>query len=127
MRHDDVRRARLKRVLGVAVADAEVERILRALGMQVSATADGWSVLPPSRRFDIAIEEDLVEEIARIHGYETIPTTTPTGEVRLVAISPETGKAVRELGYRVAAEADVFTEDGLIDAVARLARTDHGH
>ncbi|MBY4598392.1 phenylalanine--tRNA ligase subunit beta [bacterium BD-1] len=82
-----LRRARLKRVLGVAVADAEVERILRALGMQVSATADGWSVLPPSRRFDIAIEEDLVEEIARIHGYETIPTTTPTGEVRLVAPS----------------------------------------
>ncbi|KFN51590.1 hypothetical protein N790_04645 [Arenimonas malthae CC-JY-1] len=82
-----LRRARLKRVLGVAVADAEVERILRALGMQVEATAEGWSVLPPSRRFDIAIEEDLVEEIARIHGYETIPTTTPTGEVRLVAPS----------------------------------------
>ncbi|MBW8312581.1 MAG: phenylalanine--tRNA ligase subunit beta [Rhizobium sp.] len=82
-----LRRARLKRVLGLAVADAGVERILRALGMQVTANADGWSVLPPSRRFDIAIEEDLVEEIARIHGYETIPTTTPTGEVRLVAPS----------------------------------------
>lgn len=82
-----LRRARLERVLGVAVADAEVERILRALGMQVEATAEGWSVLPPSRRFDIAIEEDLIEEIARIHGYETIPTTTPTGEVRLVAPS----------------------------------------
>jgi phenylalanyl-tRNA synthetase beta chain len=82
-----LRRARLKRVLGVAVADAEVERILRALGMQVGAIAEGWSVVPPSRRFDIAIEEDLVEEIARIHGYETIPTTTPTGEVRLVAPS----------------------------------------
>ena len=38
-----------------------------------------------------------------------------------MAISPETGKAVRELGYPVAAEADVFTEDGLIDAVVRLA------
>ncbi|ODS63485.1 MAG: phenylalanine--tRNA ligase subunit beta [Arenimonas sp. SCN 70-307] len=82
-----LRRERLRRVLGVSVADAEVERILRALGMQVEATAEGWRVLPPSRRFDIAIEEDLVEEVARIHGYERIPTTTPTGEVRLVAPS----------------------------------------
>jgi phenylalanyl-tRNA synthetase beta chain len=82
-----LRRARLARVLGLSVPDAEVERILRALGMQVSATADGWSVLPPTRRFDIAIEEDLVEEVARIHGYDAIPTSTPTGEVRLVAPS----------------------------------------
>ena len=82
-----LRRDRLRRVLGLAVDDAEVERILRALGMQVTATAEGWSVQAPSRRFDIAIEEDLVEEIARIHGYERIPTTTPTGEVRLVAPS----------------------------------------
>ena len=82
-----LRRARLARVLGLSVPDAEVERILRALGMQVAATADGWTVLPPTRRFDIAIEEDLVEEVARIHGYDAIPTTTPTGEVRLVAPS----------------------------------------
>ena len=80
-------RDRLRRVLGTAVPDADVERILRALGMQVTATADGWSVTPPTRRFDIAIEEDLVEEVARIHGYENIPTSTPTGEVRLVAPS----------------------------------------
>src|SRR5688500_18223256 len=65
-----LRRARLQRVLGTTVADAEVERILRALGMRVEATADGWSVRPPTRRFDIAIEEDLIEEIARIHGYD---------------------------------------------------------
>jgi len=80
-----LRRARLARVLGLSVPDVEVERILRALGMQVTATAEGWTVLPPTRRFDIAIEEDLVEEVARIHGYDAIPTTTPTGEVRLVA------------------------------------------
>ncbi|MCX7034600.1 MAG: phenylalanine--tRNA ligase subunit beta [Arenimonas sp.] len=80
-----LRRARLARVLGITVADAEVERILRALGMQVTATADGWSVLPPTRRFDIAIEEDLIEEVARIHGYDTIPTTTPSGQIRLAA------------------------------------------
>jgi phenylalanyl-tRNA synthetase beta chain len=82
-----LRRARLARVLGVSVPDAEVERILRALGMQVSDTADGWSVLAPTRRFDIAIEEDLIEEIARIHGYEAIPTQLPAGEIVLAAPS----------------------------------------
>jgi phenylalanyl-tRNA synthetase beta chain len=82
-----LRRARLARVLGVSVADVEVERILRALGMQVSTTADGWSVLAPTRRFDIAIEEDLIEEIARIHGYEAIPVQLPAGEIVLAAPS----------------------------------------
>ena len=53
---------------------------------------------------------------------ETIRGRIERGEMQLVAISPETGKAVRELGYPVAAEAEVFTEDGLIDAVVR-ART----
>ena len=80
-----LRRARLKRVLGVAVADAEVARILAALGMRVEATADGWRVVAPSRRFDIAREEDLIEEVARIFGYDNIPTATPSGALALAA------------------------------------------
>lgn len=79
-----LRRARLARVLGTQVGDAEVARILNALGLAVEVTADGWSVTPPARRFDIAIEEDLIEEIARIHGYDAIPTTLPGGATRLV-------------------------------------------
>jgi phenylalanyl-tRNA synthetase beta chain len=82
-----LRRARLARVLGITVADTEVERILRALGMTVAATADGWSVQPPTRRFDIAIEEDLIEEIARIHGSDAIPARLPAGAFGLVAPS----------------------------------------
>lgn len=82
-----LRRARLARVLGLTVADSEVERILQALGLAVEAGDDGWRVTPPSRRFDIAIEEDLIEEIARIHGYDRIPTTLPAGSARLVAPS----------------------------------------
>ena len=82
-----LRRARLARVLGVQVADAEVERILRALGLGVEAEADGWQVTAPTRRFDLAIEEDLIEEIARIHGYDAIPTSLPGGATRLVAAS----------------------------------------
>ncbi|MBP7981758.1 MAG: phenylalanine--tRNA ligase subunit beta, partial [Arenimonas sp.] len=79
-----LRRARLQRVLGMNVPDARVEQILRALGMRVQPYADGWQVVAPSSRFDIAIEEDLIEEIARIVGYEQIPVRTPSGEVPLV-------------------------------------------
>ena len=82
-----LRRARLARVLGVQVTDAEVERILRALGLGVETTADGWRVTAPTRRFDLAIEEDLIEEIARIQGYDAIPTSLPGGATRLVAAS----------------------------------------
>ena len=79
-----LRRARLARVLGTTVADAEVARILGALGLAVETADDGWTVTPPARRFDLAIEEDLIEEIARIHGYDAIPTTLPGGATRLV-------------------------------------------
>ncbi|MEO8366157.1 MAG: phenylalanine--tRNA ligase subunit beta [Pseudoxanthomonas sp.] len=84
-----LRRARIGRVLGIEVADADVERILRALGMQVEANDAGWDVVSPSRRFDIAIEEDLIEELARIHGYDRIPTTLPGGATR-IAVATET-------------------------------------
>lgn len=76
-----LRRARIARLLGIAIADAEVERILGALEMAIERTADGWRATPPSRRFDIAIEEDLIEEVARIHGYERIPVQAPAGEL----------------------------------------------
>lgn len=84
-----LRRARILRLLGVEVPDAEVQRILRALGMHATAGGDGWTVVPPSRRFDIALEEDLIEELARIHGYESIPTTMPGGATR-IALPSET-------------------------------------
>jgi len=76
-----LRHARLTRVLGIEVPAGAVERILLALGMQVSADAAGWTVVPPSWRFDIEIEEDLIEEVARIHGYDQIPTVAPRGEL----------------------------------------------
>ena len=82
-----LRRARLARVLGTQVDDAEVTRMLGALGFAVEYTDAGWTVTVPPRRFDIAIEEDLVEEIARIHGYDAIPATLPAGSTRLIAPS----------------------------------------
>lgn len=82
-----LRHARLRRVLGIDVAAAEVTRIFTALGMGVEEIADGWRVTPPSSRFDIEIEEDLIEEVARIHGYERIPTTTPAGKIALEPVA----------------------------------------
>ncbi|TKR31049.1 phenylalanine--tRNA ligase subunit beta [Luteimonas gilva] len=82
-----LRRDRLARVLGTTVADAEVGRILRALGLEVEDVENGWMATPSTRRFDLAIEEDLIEEIARIHGYDAIPKTLPGGATRLTVPS----------------------------------------
>ena len=97
-----LRRARLARVLGIAVADAEVERILGRLDMRVEKTSEGWCVTPPSRRFDIAIEEDLIGEVARIHGYDRLPMHAPSGELRL-QLPPEAQVAPARLRAQLAA------------------------
>ncbi|UYB53913.1 phenylalanine--tRNA ligase subunit beta [Xanthomonas sp. AM6] len=115
-----LRRARIVRVLGIEIADAEVERILRALGMAVAASADGWQVTAPSRRFDIALEEDLIEELARIHGYDRLPTTLPGGASR-IAMGSETQldelSARRQLVAREMLETInyAFVDAGLLD------------
>jgi len=70
-----LRRQRITRLLGVAVDAVGVADILTRLGMTLTETADGWAVTPPSNRFDIAIEADLIEEIGRIYGYQNIPMT----------------------------------------------------
>ncbi len=92
-----LRRARLQRVLGVEVADAEVARIFTALGMQVESSGEGWRITAPSSRFDIEREEDLIEEVARIFGYDNIPTHTPAGAL-VLAIEPEA--RINELALR---------------------------
>ena len=73
----DLRRAQIKRLLGVEIADEDIEEMLRRLGMDVDANGEGWTVAAPSFRFDINIEADLLEEIVRIHGYNNIPRTMP--------------------------------------------------
>lgn len=72
-----LRRERLKRVLGADVPDAEVVRILESLGMEVQSDGTGWNVLVPTHRPDISIEEDLIEEVGRIFGYEKIQAEVP--------------------------------------------------
>ena len=71
----DLRSGRLAALLGVALPNEDVSAMLRRLTMTVEETEAGWRVTPPSFRFDLAEEADLVEEIARVHGYENIPET----------------------------------------------------
>lgn len=70
-----LRRARVSRLLGIEVPDARIEDILSRLGMGVESDAEGWVVIPPTSRFDITREEDLIEEVGRIYGYDKIPAT----------------------------------------------------
>jgi phenylalanyl-tRNA synthetase beta chain len=74
-----LRRARLERLLGVEFADDRIAATLMALQMKVVANADGWLVTPPAHRFDISIEADLIEEVARIVGYQAIPEADAIG------------------------------------------------
>jgi phenylalanyl-tRNA synthetase beta chain len=70
-----LRRSRIEKLLGTQIADNEVKVTLESLGMSVKADAEGWLVTPPSHRFDISIEADLIEELARIVGFEAIAET----------------------------------------------------
>jgi len=73
----DLRHDRISRVLGIELEADEVIDILRRLGMEVKSFKDHWMVKPPSFRFDIEIEADLLEELVRVHGYNNIPRTQP--------------------------------------------------
>ncbi|WP_413738982.1 phenylalanine--tRNA ligase subunit beta [Sodalis sp. RH21] len=68
-----LRREKLDRLIGHVIADADVGDILARLGCSVTAGQDSWQAVAPSWRFDMAIEEDLVEEVARVFGYNAIP------------------------------------------------------
>ncbi len=68
-----LRRARVSRLLGVEIEDTETKDILQRLGMLLEPVKDGWIITPPSFRFDIAIEADLIEELGRVYGYDRLP------------------------------------------------------
>ncbi len=78
LRHD-----KLNRLIGIDIDAAQVTEMLTRLGLDVTTTAEGWSVVVPSYRFDIAIEEDLVEEVARIYGYNQIPDVAPRANLSM--------------------------------------------
>jgi phenylalanyl-tRNA synthetase beta chain len=103
-----LRAARIEKVLGFELPADSVERILRGLGLEVTATADGWQCAVPSWRFDIAIEVDLLEELARVYGYNKLPVRHIRADLQMRP-QPETVLSIRHLrrhlgarGYREA-------------------------
>jgi len=70
-----LREEQLTRLLGVELPAQRIEATLAGLQMQVTRGASGWQVTPPAHRFDIGIEADLIEEVARVVGFEAIPET----------------------------------------------------
>ena len=83
-----LRRDRIARLLGASIADNDVKLTLESLGMRVLADNTGWLVTPPSHRFDINIEADLIEELARVVGFEAIPEA-PAAGFQVVRKMPE--------------------------------------
>ena len=82
----EVRTARVEKVLGVSIENQRIETILQHLGLQPEKTADGFRVTAPSFRYDIEIEADLIEEIARVYGYENIPDDRTAGKLAMLKL-----------------------------------------
>ena len=82
-----LRAARIEKILGMVVRPVDTESILKRLGMKLKKSKLGWHVLPPSFRFDITREVDLIEEIARVNGYDKLPVRYPRTAMRARPVS----------------------------------------
>ncbi|UIZ57042.1 phenylalanine--tRNA ligase subunit beta [Acinetobacter sp. SCLZS86] len=122
--------AQVDQLLGYHVDATFITDALTRLGCEVTVQAEGqWSVVPPSHRFDMAIYQDLIEEIARIHGYDNIQISLPVIDVQLAKYQDQFEVAqLRQtavtLGYQEAISfsfADAKLEKQLNPAVNPLA------
>ena len=101
----ELRRSEVKRILGIDLEEGEIQRILRSLGFDITRDAAGrFGVKIPTWRLDVEREVDLLEELARIHGYNKFPNTLPSFTGAVVTLPDELKDAkVREtmlaLGY----------------------------
>src|SRR5579864_8933542 len=97
-----LRSARAARVLGVTLSPDTIGDVFTRLRLPFIRERDDFVVTPPSYRFDLAIEEDLIEEVARIHGYDAIPAT-PRAHVQAMPLSPESQRSSASLKRRLTA------------------------
>jgi phenylalanyl-tRNA synthetase beta chain len=118
-----LRKDRLTRLLGLQIDDAEVEQILSGLAMNMESTEDGWNVTAPSHRFDIAIEADLIEEVARIHGYDSIPETTAFSQAPLETVTESKVDIELAAATLIARDYQEVVTYSFIDAAANKAFT----
>jgi phenylalanyl-tRNA synthetase beta chain len=96
-----LRMARVAKVLGIALSFEQIEKLIAGLGFAYTRTADELVVTPPAYRFDIAIEEDLIEEIARLHGYDNIPAPPPTARLEMLPL-PEASRGTMQVRHLLA-------------------------
>lgn len=96
-----MRLSRCRRILGIEVAFDEVSRIFNLLGLSFTVNGDDFVVTPPSYRFDLSIEEDLIEEIARVVGFENIPAVPPMAPATM-RIAPESVRSAHTVRAEMA-------------------------
>ena len=96
-----MRLARCCRVLGIPVSQADAEQTFTRLGFSYSVNDGVFLVDSPSYRFDIQIEEDLIEEIARIIGFENIPAVPPVASAQM-RMAPESTRSSHAIRHKVA-------------------------
>ena len=97
-----MRIARAQKVIGVPIAEAEMGEAFARLGLPARHEADAFIVNPPSFRFDLELEEDLIEEVARIHGFERIAAHPPRAALTMLK-TPEAARSLHALRERLAA------------------------
>ena len=97
-----MRIARAQKVIGVPVAEAEMAGIFARLGLPARREDDAFVVNPPSFRFDLRIEEDLIEEVARLYGFERIAAHPPSAALAMLK-TPEASRNPHALRERMAA------------------------
>ncbi len=88
--------ARIRKVLGIEPTDAQIKSIFERLGFKPQVADDGVVIVAPSWRHDLEIEEDLIEEVARVIGYDHIPAKPPVGPMAMQA-QTETQRPLRAL------------------------------
>jgi phenylalanyl-tRNA synthetase beta chain len=101
--HIELRQSRLTQLLGMSLEASEVLEILIRLGLKAETTEAGWQIKAPSYRFDIAIEADLIEEVARVQGYNNLPSKSALGSAHLKR-SHEQKLSLRTLKRQLVAE-----------------------
>ncbi|KWI64926.1 phenylalanine--tRNA ligase subunit beta [Burkholderia stagnalis] len=97
-----MRVSRANRIIGVKIDADEIASIFTRLGLPFERDEDVFSVTPPSHRFDIEIEEDLIEEVARIYGFEKIPARPPVATSEMRATN-ETQRSIHAIRHALAA------------------------
>ena len=97
-----VRTARASKIIGIEFPDAAIADIFKRLGFAFKQASGAFEVTPPSHRFDIEIEEDLIEEIARVYGFENIPAKPPLAPALMYA-EPEGKRSAHALRVSLAA------------------------